>query len=297
MTDYRVVNPVGQEQRTERSTGGTVHFKSVGKTGQNRHVLTEYGYRVDGDAIPPEYLAKVTSIRNGATIISPLQNDIMIRVESRWEPLVPTSLLATGNLIVQALTEGRKSLITKATSRRVWSGSSPMILSLRMRFEAVVDPFVEVAEPCRILQSMSLPSEPGGAKANQIGVTNHQMIQDVANHLDKLPFLGPPGPTPFTTEGVLNLQRASSELGDTTGIVEGLKGGDKIMVELGRFLTFYNVIVREVTATVPIKFDQHGSPVSATVLVIFETYEMMTVEGLSDAYQKTIASPNDTESV
>jgi hypothetical protein len=123
------------------------------------------------------------------------------------------------------------------------------------------------------------------------------MIQDVANHLDKLPFLGPPGPTPFTTEGVLNLQRASSELGDTTGIVEGLKGGDKIMVELGRFLTFYNVIVREVTATVPIKFDQHGSPVSATVLVIFETYEMMTVEGLSDAYQKTIASPNDTESV
>jgi hypothetical protein len=76
--------------------------------------------------------------------------------------------------------------------------------------------------------------------------------------------------------------------------VEGLKGGDKIMVELGRFVTFFNVIVREVSATVPIKFDPLGNPVSATVNMVFETYEMMTVEGLSDAYRKTAASTNDT---
>lgn len=295
MTDYRIINPVGQEQRTERlSTSKTVQFKSVQKTGTREFTLTEYGHVPDGDPIPVEYLARVTSIRNAATVIAPLQEDILLRVESHWEPLVPASLLATGNILLQASSQGRKSLVTKATSRRVWSGTSPMVLSLRLRFEATADPFKEVAEPCRILQSLALPSEPREGKTNRSEVSKHQTIQDVAGALSKLPILGPPGPTPFTTEGVLNLQRPSNELGDTTGVVEGLKGGDKIMVELGRFVTFYNVIVREVSASVPIKFDQHGNPVSATVSLVFETYEMMTVEGLSDVYRKTVASENDT---
>lgn len=295
MTDYRIINPVGQEQRRERlATSRSVEFKSVQKTGKREFTLTEYGHLADGEPIPVEYLARVTSIRNAATVVAPLQEDILLRVESRWDPLVSASMLATGNIFLQAATHGRKSLVTKSTSRRVWSGTSPMVLSLRMHFEAVADPFKEVAEPCRILQSLALPSEPREGKTNRSEVSKHQMIQDVAGALSKLPILGPPGPTPFTTEGVLNLQRPSNEIGDTTGIVEGLKGGDKIMIELGRFITFYNVIVREVSAAVPIKFDQHGNPVSATVNMVFETYEMMTVEGLSDAFRKTIASENDT---
>lgn len=294
-TDYRIINPVGQEQRTERlATSRAVQFKSVQKTGTREVALTEYGYIPDGDPIPVEYLARITSIRNAATVIAPLQEDILLQVKSQWEPLVSTSLLATGNILVQAATQGKKSLVTKATSRRVWSGSSPMMLSLRLRFEATVDPYKEVAEPCRILQSLALPSEPREGKTNRSEISKHQTIQDISNALSKIPILGPPGPTPFTTEGILNLNRASSELGDITGIVEGLKGGDKIMIELGRFLTFYNVIVREVSSTVPIKFDMHGDPVSATIRIAFETYEMMTVEALSDVYRKTIASENDT---
>jgi hypothetical protein len=294
MGDRRTINPVGQEQRTERSEVSRETFKSLQKTGTREFALAEYGYKPDGRPVPIEYLARVTSIRNAATVIAPLQEDILLRVESRWEPLVPTSLLATGNILLQAATKGRKSLVTKATSRRIWSGTSPMTLSLRMHFEATENPFTEVAEPCRLLQSIALPSEPREGKTNRSEISKHQTIQDVSGALSKIPILGPPGPTPFTTEGILNLQRPSNELGDTTSIVEGLKGGDKIMVELGRFVTFFNVIVREVSATVPIKFDPLGNPVSATVNMVFETYEMMTVEGLSDAYRKTAASTNDT---
>jgi len=292
MMDYRIVNPVGQEQRSERFTeGGVAQFQDVQKPGKREFALAEYGYVADGDPVPIEYLARVTSIRNAATVVAPLQDDILLRVESRWEPLVPASLLATGNMAVQIATKGRRSLITKATTRRMWTGTSPMIMSLRMRFEAVSDPLKQVAEPCRILQSIALPSQPENGYAHPARTT-FEKVQQVT--IDKLPLLGPPGPTPFTIEGILNNRQPSSEFEDLTGLAEGLKGGDKIMVELGRFITFYNVVVREVSAAVPIKFDQHGNPISATVNMIFETYEMMTVEGLSDSFQKTVASKNNT---
>jgi len=262
-------------------------------------IFTEYGYKPDGDGVPPEYLVRITSFRNNCTVVAVLQENIMTRVESRWEPFIPTSMLATGNLLIQAVTGGRRSLITKATSRRLWMGSTPMVLSLNLKFEAVTSPQLEVVEPCRLLQTMALPSEPSGQAGLtdfwtnlKKGVEEHGLLDPRAydEALSKLPVLGPPGPTPFTTEGILNAERSWNELNETE-VIEGMKGGDIIVVDLGKFLSFWNVIVKEVSTVHHIKFDPSGDPISANVNIVFETYEMMTRESLETAYQKVAMSP------
>jgi hypothetical protein len=259
----------------------------ITKASGKKFALIECGYTPDGKELPPEYLIKITSIRNRCTVISPIQEPLQMRVESRWEPFVPTSLLNAGNVMVQLITASRRSLITKATSRRLWQGSSPLTLSLNLRFEAVDDPFMEVVEPVRYLQSIALPSDPsGGQGLDLISLTGAMMDLNISGAMDvisKAPFLSPPGPTPFTLEGILNIKK-SNEIASGTEIIEGLKGGDKILVEVGRFLSFYNVVVKEVTPTFAERFTSDGYPISATVNIIFETYEMMTVESLEKTY-------------
>ena len=262
------------------------------KTAQPRNAIpVEYGYTVaDGKKLPPEYLVRITSYRNWCTIIGILQEEIRTRVESRWEPFVPTSLLATGNILLQALTGGKRALVTKATSRRVWMGSTPLLLSLNLKFQAVENAFNEVIEPCRLLQSIALPSEPGSA-VDWEGLKKDAKVGGLIEAASKLPALGPPGPSPFTLEGILNTVSSHNEL-TPSGIKEGLKGGDYIEVQLGRFLTFRNVILKEVSVAHHIKPDPQGNPISANVNLIFETYEMMTNESLKKAYNKSSMSKN-----
>jgi hypothetical protein len=149
----------------------------------------------------------------------------------------------------------------------MWKGSSPMRLSLLMRFEAVIDPLLEVLQPLRILGSLTLPVETSSTTGSA------------------LPFLGPPGPSPFQ----LQLQKSvrSAKLKEVASVVNSFQGGDQIQIEIGEFLTFFNVIVREVALAVPIKFDISGNPMSATVNVLFETYEMMTAESFRSSFKNS----------
>jgi len=236
----------------------------------------EYGYKPDGKPVPEAYLARITSQRNAASIISPLQEDIMMSVESHWSPFLPT-LTANANQFLQLVTGGNVSAITKATTRRIWTGSSPVRLSLRMNFQAVSDPVVEVTEPLRILGSLALPTE-----------------INYASEKTGLPFLGPPGPSPYKLEGLFRKDILGMKEGITK--MDSLQGGDKITVEIGQFLTFFNVIVKEVSLTVPIKFDINGNPISAKVSVIFETYEMMTSESFEGSFKNKTVPTERTSS-
>ncbi len=241
----------------------------------------------DGKQVPPEYLVTVTSIRNQCSVVSILQEPIQMEVESRWKPFIPTQLLDEANTIMQAFSGGRKSLITKACSRRMWEGSTPITLSLVMKFEAIKDTQIEVVEACKALQKMSLPSE--NSKAVTGGGT---IIEDIQNVVSKVPTLIPPGPTPFTLTGILNLRSISGHNDGTrfNKIKEGSDGGDIIIIEIGRFLTFYNVILHKVGVSVPPTISNDGNPISANVNVVFETYEMTTTEELDKMYTKGILS-------
>jgi len=260
----------------------------VGAGGVGTTKLTEYGYTPDGSPVPDEYLCRVTSIRNQATVVAPLQDSVTLRVESYWGPAVPTSVSELANKVFQFASQGRMSAITRATTRRIWMGTRPVVLTLRLMFQAVEDAFREVVEPTRLLQCMALPRGPRSADepGEEGWVGGAQKV---------VPFLAPPGPTPFSLEGVLNLRGVNESR--LLQYVEGLKGGDKIMVEIGRFLTFPNVIITSVSPTIPIAFTPEGNPVRSEVSVTFETYEMMTVEDLNDAFKKTTATDQYGEGI
>jgi hypothetical protein len=265
----------------------TSREKSTGK--RSRYSRSEYGYvNPDGKALPVEYLVRITSIRNKCTIVAPIQEPMRIKSESRWDQFVPAAML--GNKLLQAATQGRVSLITRATSRRMWMGSTPMVLNLNLVFEAVKDPFIEVTEPIRLLQSMALPSDPTKGKGANPDVAIESLKNfDIKGFLNAMPLLLPPGPTPFTLDGLMDLDTTNkaNQRSGVSEIEEGLKGGDIIIVEWGRLLTFYNVIVKEVSPTIYNMPDQNGDPMRADVSMTFETWEMMTVESLQDVFEKS----------
>jgi hypothetical protein len=282
MADRRDINPISPGERTVKNTTpkpeSVVYTEDVGgnlgagqdPAGQGGTPVI-YGHSSDGGQIPDVYKVKITSYRNNAKIIGLMQDDIQLKVSSRWEPIVPTNALAIGNILTQVITKGEKSLISKAVSRRIWAGASPIVMSLNLKFEAVVDAKREVLEPCRILQSLALPSE---------------YSADPDKAVSKVPLLGPPGPTPFMLEKLATYKRSNKAIQQASDFFDNFQGGDLIVIELGSFVTFWNVIVSEVTLLVPPKFTREGDPISATVSIIFETYEMPTVESLKSAYNR-----------
>jgi hypothetical protein len=260
----------------------------------------EYGYTrnsVDGDPIPDEYLVRVTSYRNECTVVAPMQDNINLNVTSNWEPLIPTSILRYANIAVQVVSGGGRSAITSSTTRRMWTGTSPMSVTLKLKFEAVNDPYYEVVEPCRLLQAMAVPSDPdtsrgfvglgevvtGAKKAAVAAMTGD--LEPAKNFVSSLPALRPPGPTPFVWD---NLLSGPTNWTDKVreDIENSAKSGDFIIIELGTFLTFWSVIIRENGVIYKTKFDKSGDPVSAEAEVRFETYEMPTKESLEHSYTK-----------
>jgi len=276
--------------------------------GKKTLTFTEYGYIPDGDVLPAEYMVRVTSIRNRCSVVGILQEDIAMRVESRWDPFIPVSMLAKGNMLAQFFSEtagvGPKSLITRASSRRLWVGTTPMTMSLKLKFEAINDSFKDVVEPCRILQSLALPSEPGAdinsdTSASDEAMGKYNADPSMKNAIDvvkTLPVLTPPGPSPFSWEGLLSSRKPIDEL-NISSIVEGAKGGDRIILQLGKFLRFDDVIIKEVSTAFHIKMDTWGDPISSDLSIIFETYEIPTVQSLNRAYKKSslFQSPTSTD--
>lgn len=263
-------------EKTTRTKTRTLHTP-----GRQTFGLDEFGYKVpDGPAIPIEYLVRISSYGLKATVIAPLQEDISMRVESRWESFLPTSALAKANVLAQAVSQGERSIITRAASRRVWLGTSPIVISLKLKFEAISDPFLEVVEPVRLLQSMAVPSDPNSRTGDKHWANKM---------LDKLPGLHPPGPTPFVWDNILANQTHYPTLSQSD-LEASSKNGDFLLIEIGSFLTFWNVIVRENSVNYKIKFDPTGAPISAETEVVFETYEMPTVESLLDSYSPGVTS-------
>jgi hypothetical protein len=257
---------------------------------ENIATISNSGYVPDGSSLAPAYLIRIVSYRNRKSVTAILQQDLAIRVESRWEALVPSSLLDVANKLAQGVSGGKISIITAATSRRIWQGTSPLELSVNLKFEAVYDALQEVVVPCQILQTIALPSNTAYSQVAQEELTARAKVGDIKEGIGGI-FLAPPGPSPFDAKGLLSRDRRRSP----DAILSGLKGGDIIKVDIGRFLSFWNVIVKEVTVQYANKFTKSGDPVSAIVNIVFESYEMMTVESLDDSYKKITPTLNLSE--
>ncbi len=179
------------------------------------------------------------------TVNAWLQEKFIVNARSHWSGVGQSSGAFAQAIDVGAAAIGLSLRSTFAT-RRFWGGSDPIVITMKLRFEAINDVEEEVLRPCRILQSLTLPRE----NTSRTGF-----------------FLIPPGPNPFNfTLGKFTVTR-----------------GDETSISIGQFLEFKSIIVEDVSVTYENRMSDTG-PIGADVSITFATYEMLTKQKLESAY-------------
>lgn len=149
------------------------------------------------NSVDPKYIVKI-SATGGDYIeswgaIGVLQEKINIHVESRWTEIGLFGAGSSNELLNVLTNAGGKSLVNTFSSRRRWAGSSPIGITMKLKFEAENNAKNEVTDVCSRLQGLALPS--GGQ-----------------NLLGGKVFLTPPGPNPWGA--TLTGERVSIDIGN-----------------------------------------------------------------------------------
>jgi len=174
--------------KTSKDSLGSFSFGSGNNPGMITNAVKRSGQQVECGYVPDVsgkvadvYL--VTIINTDWLVKAVLQDNFNFRVESNWKaledvfPAPAKEFMDAANAISTILV--KKSLMNAYTTRRVWNGTSPIEMVLRLQFEAVYDAYKEVVSPCMALQQMALPT-----------------IGDEKGWNEYLPLLTPPGPAP-----------------------------------------------------------------------------------------------------
>jgi hypothetical protein len=199
-----------------------------------------------------KYIVSISSnyIANGGNtqtnVYAFLQENVKMGVRSHWGSIAQGfgGLNDFANEGLQFL--AFRSIVSTVGTRRKWTGSDPVNISLKLRFEAFDNPKSDVVDACRVLQKLTLPRK---------GLNSGGW------------FLVPPGPNPFAMQGITN----------------GDKLGELTTIRVGQFLIFNRVIIDSVDVTFDPRMGVTG-PIGATVILQFSTYEILTKDMLDDVY-------------
>jgi hypothetical protein len=226
------------------------------------------GYNPDVvGAVAPEYLIMIRNTKNWF-IKAVMQESFFMGANSSWTPLVPMSVAHLINYASQFLTG--KAIVAKWATRRVWTGTSPISLRVNLVFNAVNNEYIEVVRPCMRLQQMALPF--------MTGVSSNPVSSVI-------PLMNPPGPSPFNqSDDQTIIAQGANAIAGAREIFVGQ--GDRIDISIGKFLTFSNVVLKDVGVEYSAKMSQSGFPISSKATMIFETYEMITREDLENIHVK-----------
>ena len=224
-----------------------------------------------------KYMVSIQTRNPTMNLTAFLQDKFSFNVTSDWTDSGSMSgLHAALSDAVQLVTGA--SLVNTMATRRKWRGSSPISLTMKLKFEAFENVKNEVIAPCAKLQSLVLPS--GGY---DIGLGEGEKFA-----------LNPPGPNPFYLEKYKDVG---------PGGTAPFKEGQVTSVTIGNFLTFSSVIVSSVDVVFESRMGTDG-PIGAEVTVVFQTYEMLTKDRLDAAYHGVLvettenpAKPADTAAV
>lgn len=258
------------------------------RRGSDESEFRVVGYKPDIQAAPLEYYVRITSYATKSIVVGLLQGPISLSASGIWENFISTDVSGPVSNLVELISNYRVSLVTKASLRRKWKLSTPLSMEIVLKFEAVEDPYKEVVEPCKILQSLVLPSE--GTNKYMPGQINFNLLKpktwsEALKVTSLLPCVHPPGPSPYSLEDILNVDSDLISLYKRDAILSGKRGGDFITIGFGTFLYFENVILRKAAVQYEPRFDFKGNPISATVALDFESFEVLTKETLDRAYQ------------
>lgn len=148
------------------------------------------------------------------------------------------------------------------SSVHVWSGSSPLQLSIPIEFWARENAYEEVVQPTKALMSLALPSVTGDGNTQR---------------------LVPPGPAGIDISDLLPEGGAFSGFWDY--IARYAKNpGTWITVEMGTFLRFEGVILLDAQTEYSGLLTPDGYPKSATCTITFKTAKTLTVDQLDEAF-------------
>lgn len=220
----------------------------------------------DGSPVPNAYLVKISSQKMGHTVVAILQQEVSMRVSSEWETFIPTGgITQLANALAQLTV--KVSLQSRFTTRRIWKGTTPVEITLQFKFEAVDDSIRNVILPCQALMMMASPSSTGGV----------------------VPFLAPPGPSPYSVSSDMTNwlgQNQGNALWSTMKhVAEHLNSGDSINIQVGEFLSFSSVIIKDVNPVFATRMGVDGRPISAMCTVSFQTYEILTKDAIQGAFK------------
>ena len=250
-------------------TIGEVLFGGKEDTSEYAKSLDKEGLGYSGDLykkVPDAFKVRIVSSRHTDRrgVFALLQEPFSMKVDSEWKPFLNTAgLPAWTNLLSQAIFN--VSLVNRYTSRRVWMGTTPISMMLRLKFEAVSDPVREVIEPCKRLQKMVLPFAPEGEFK---GI-----------------FLGPPGPGGLALAGTFLEKRVNNINSLSERVKKKIKNpGDQITIYVGQLLKFRSVIFENCSVSFDKRFTREGYPIGAKVDIQFSTYEVFDDKKLEEAY-------------
>jgi hypothetical protein len=254
------------ESYIQRTSSGLSKTFGPYKTTSKAKGFLSCGYH--GKDVPRAYQITVTDRRpaeyandaggyNLVTVRALMQGPIETSVRGHWQASTASYLSSLVNQGVQALTGSAAQ--NTYVSRRIWSGTSPLSLVLKLLFVAMDDPIKDVYQPVVELQRMVLP----------------YLNLSVGGLAFK-----PPGPNPYTTSFTQALPKM------LTWFVRGInQEGEDISIQIGQFIDLQRVVVHEVDVAWDDKFTKDGVPVAATVSLRFETFEVLTKNSLdSDMY-------------
>lgn len=277
-------------QATSNLAGTEVRFVSNKMLSQQTGVVTwlrgipqllSYGYA--GQDIPDEYLIRIEwRARNGDIFVikAPMQEKITSSTENVWSPVAASGLIGQLERLFPGFTElfqvaSTRSTANRYTTRRVWTGGSPLDFTLSLKFEATTDVYTEVRWPVYLLRLLSLPYISSSAQIDTAAVGrniekgNIELAASKVKQILQSSFLAPPGPNPFSM-----VDRS----------MWGLGRWETVDVYLGKVYQINNVVVKSVREETPVRLHRSGNPIGQVVTINFQTYEIMTREALHDMY-------------
>jgi hypothetical protein len=170
--------------------------------------------------------------------IARLQEKIEMRISSEWQSFLPTITNPLMRSLIQTAFPGGGTLDYAMATQRVWTGTKPLSVRLKMIFAEDVSAKEEVMDMCRNLQMLASPGTRGLV-------------------------LRAPGPSPY------------GKVKDTDITLGG--GGD-IEIKVGTFLNFSSVIIDDLSVSYHARMSVTGIPIMAEVDMLFSTYQVITKE-------------------
>lgn len=206
--------------------------------------------------IDNRFKVKISSSKTSGEVEAWLPENVEFDITSDWV----TPLAGAGSVELLGVASAfHVSPIAQFMSVAIWTGSSPIVLTLPLQFVAEnPGESAKIINDIKFLMKLALP---GHIDKNLLGFTTT--------------ILTPPGPNP---------------VGDITSNYTLDGGSESITVKIGNFIQFKDVIVLRVSPSFSSYLDHSGLPMRASVSLTFRSFNTPTKTNLDSILKSRVSN-------